>query len=131
MIAGRPRVSFFPSVRPGFLPPRGAVLAVLILLASLGDGARAQQRSATTQQRNAATKFITVHEGTDLAITVSPDHKTIVMDLQGLLYALPIGGGTAKQLTTLSRKLRIQTGRPAETALPSSPTWGEPFTSGP
>jgi len=46
------------------------------------------------------TKIITVNEGTDLAVAVSPDHKTIVMDLQGLLYSLPVAGGKAKQLTT-------------------------------
>ena len=45
-------------------------------------------------------KIITVNEGTDLAVTVSPDHKTIIMDLQGILYSLPIEGGKAKQLTT-------------------------------
>ena len=45
-------------------------------------------------------KTLVVHEGTSLALTLSPDHKTIVMDLQGMLYALPIKGGTAKQLTT-------------------------------
>jgi Tol biopolymer transport system component/imidazolonepropionase-like amidohydrolase len=45
-------------------------------------------------------KTIVVDEGTNLAIAISPDHKTIVMDLQGLLYALPMGGGKARQLTT-------------------------------
>src|SRR5579863_8765352 len=91
MLAGRSRVSFFHSVRSGFPPLRGPSLAVPMLLICLGVGA---------QQRNESTRTITVHEGTDLAIAVSPDHRTIVMDLQGLLYALPIGGGTAKQLTT-------------------------------
>ena len=45
-------------------------------------------------------KVITVSEGTDMAVTVSPDHKTIIMDLQGLLYTMPFTGGVAKQLTT-------------------------------
>jgi Tol biopolymer transport system component len=44
--------------------------------------------------------MITISEGTDMAITVSPDHKTIIMDLQGLLYSMPIAGGAAKQITT-------------------------------
>ncbi|WP_213805567.1 DPP IV N-terminal domain-containing protein [Granulicella sp. dw_53] len=47
----------------------------------------------------AKTKIITVSEGTDMAITLSPDGKTLVMDLQGLLYSLPVSGGKAKQLT--------------------------------
>ena len=46
------------------------------------------------------TKLITVTEGTDMAVTVSPDQKTMLMDVQGLIYSMPIAGGAAKQLTT-------------------------------
>ena len=46
------------------------------------------------------TKIITLSEGTDMAVTVSPDHKTIIMDLQGLLYSMPMAGGAAKQIST-------------------------------
>src|SRR5271154_5585135 len=42
---------------------------------------------------------VTVTEGTNVNVALSPDHKTIVMDLQEGLWALPIGGGTAKRLT--------------------------------
>src|SRR3981189_54562 len=45
-------------------------------------------------------KTITISEGTDVFVTVSPDHKTIIADLQGLLYSMPIHGGLAKQITT-------------------------------
>jgi len=45
-------------------------------------------------------KMITVSEGTDMAVTASPDHKSLIMDMQGLLYTLPITGGTTKQITT-------------------------------
>ena len=45
-------------------------------------------------------KTITVHEGTDLAVALSPDRQTIVMDLQGMLYSLPIAGGDARQITS-------------------------------
>jgi Tol biopolymer transport system component/imidazolonepropionase-like amidohydrolase len=45
------------------------------------------------------TKIITVSEGTDMAATVSPDGKTVIIDLQGMLYSLPVSGGKAKQLT--------------------------------
>lgn len=47
----------------------------------------------------AKTKIITVSEGTDMAAAVSPDGKTLVIDLQGMLYSLPIAGGKAKLLT--------------------------------
>src|SRR4029453_18179292 len=41
---------------------------------------------------------ITVHEGTSMAIALSPDKRTIVIDLQGGLWTLPIGGGSAKRI---------------------------------
>jgi Tol biopolymer transport system component len=47
----------------------------------------------------AQSKWITVHEGTDFSVTVSPNHQTIIMDLQGLLWSLPISGGKATQIT--------------------------------
>jgi Tol biopolymer transport system component len=62
----------------------GLIIAVFFLASS----------SAVAQQ-----KWITVHEGTDFSVAVSPDHQTIVMDLQGLLWSVPIAGGEAKQLT--------------------------------
>ena len=42
---------------------------------------------------------VTVHEGTSMAATVAPDQTTLIMDLQGALFSLPIKGGTAKRLT--------------------------------
>jgi Tol biopolymer transport system component len=45
------------------------------------------------------TRFVTVTEGTNIAATLSPDRKTIIMDLQETLWAMPLGGGAAKRLT--------------------------------
>ncbi len=42
---------------------------------------------------------IRVTEGTNMAIAVSPDGKTIAMDLQGTIHTLPVNGGLAKPLT--------------------------------
>jgi len=42
----------------------------------------------------------TTHEGTWMSVDVSPDGKSIAFDLVGDLYTLPIGGGTAKRITS-------------------------------
>src|ERR1044071_5702079 len=42
----------------------------------------------------------TTDEATWLSLTLTPDGKTIVFELLGDLYALPIGGGEAKQITS-------------------------------
>ncbi|HEX2781164.1 MAG TPA: amidohydrolase family protein, partial [Gemmatimonadaceae bacterium] len=52
----------------------------------------------------------TTSEGTWMSVDVSPDGKTLVFDLVGDLYTLPIGGGTATRLTS-------------GTAFDGTPTW--------
>ncbi|MFK7981064.1 MAG: TolB family protein [Saprospiraceae bacterium] len=42
---------------------------------------------------------LTVHEGTNMAATISPDKQTIAIDLQGRLWLLPTEGGEAKPIT--------------------------------
>lgn len=43
--------------------------------------------------------IVTITEGTNMAVAVSPDHSQLVMDLQGVLWTLPMTGGTAKIIT--------------------------------
>jgi Tol biopolymer transport system component len=55
--------------------------------------------TATLIGQTTAKRTVTVSEGTNIAATVSPDQSTIVADLQGVLWSIPLQGGTAKQLT--------------------------------
>jgi len=47
----------------------------------------------------AAPITLQVSEGTSIAIALSPDHKQIVFDLQGILYKMPVEGGKAVPIT--------------------------------
>ena len=44
---------------------------------------------------------ITVHEGTMMALALSPDKTTLAIDLQGAIYTLPVTGGKARAITDL------------------------------
>src|SRR5690348_18138147 len=49
---------------------------------------------------------ITVHEGTSMAVAVSPDGKMLAMDLQGSIWVLPVGGGEARRVTDIFNDAR-------------------------
>ena len=42
---------------------------------------------------------VTVSEGTSMSVAVSPDGRTLAIDLQGSIWTLPATGGTAKRIT--------------------------------
>src|SRR5579871_1186786 len=44
---------------------------------------------------------VTVSEGTSMSVAVSPDGKTLAIDMQGSIWTLPASGGTAKRITGL------------------------------
>lgn len=46
-----------------------------------------------------ASETVTITEGTNIDISVSPDQTEIVMDLQGVLWVLPFDGGEAERIT--------------------------------
>jgi Tol biopolymer transport system component/imidazolonepropionase-like amidohydrolase len=53
------------------------------------------------QQPGPRTVHLTLHEGTNMAAALSPDRRTIAIDLLGTLWTLPAEGGTATAITDI------------------------------
>ena len=68
-------------------PARAVPLAFLILISTLAASARQARPPA------AAPIDVTVREGTSMSVAVSPDGRTLAIDLQGGIWTLPAAGG--------------------------------------
>jgi Tol biopolymer transport system component/imidazolonepropionase-like amidohydrolase len=66
------------------------------LIAAVLSGA-----AVAAQSSGALQVHVTLHEGTNMAAALSPDGRTIAIDLLGTLWTLPAGGGTAKPITDI------------------------------
>src|SRR5205809_6868732 len=55
---------------------------------------------------------VTLHEGTSMAAALSPDGRTIAIDLLGTLWTMPAGGGVARPITDVSMDARQPAGAP-------------------
>jgi Tol biopolymer transport system component/imidazolonepropionase-like amidohydrolase len=49
---------------------------------------------------------VTVSEGTSMSVAVSPDGRTLAIDLQGSIWTLPASGGPAKRITDVFNDAR-------------------------
>ena len=78
----------------GYVDPRRVFFLLLILIAITANSI---QVLAQGVKKNIIK--ITVVEGTNMASSISPDHRTIAVDLQGTICTLPISGGAATLLT--------------------------------
>jgi Tol biopolymer transport system component/imidazolonepropionase-like amidohydrolase len=67
----------------------------LVAAGSVVASASQTPRTATTP----ALIDVTVREGTSMAVAVSPDGRTLALDLQGSIWTLPAGGGAATRIT--------------------------------
>ena len=73
----------------------------LLGTAVLGGLAPAAGQAKATPDRGPAgrRRAVVLHQGTDMALHVSPDHRQIAIDVVGTLWTVPIAGGGARQLT--------------------------------
>jgi Tol biopolymer transport system component len=55
---------------------------------------------------------VTVHEGTSMSVSVSPDGRTLAVDLQGSIWTLPSAGGAARRITDIYNDARQPTWSP-------------------
>jgi Tol biopolymer transport system component/imidazolonepropionase-like amidohydrolase len=55
---------------------------------------------------------VTVHEGTSMSVAVSPDGRTLAIDLQGSIWTLPAAGGAATRITDVFNDARQPTWSP-------------------
>ena len=56
---------------------------------------------------------VTVHEGTSMSVAVSPDGRTLAVDLQGSIWTLPASGGPATRITDIFNDARQPVFSPA------------------
>jgi Tol biopolymer transport system component/imidazolonepropionase-like amidohydrolase len=74
--------------------------AAALGLAAVLFAVPASKSTSTSQSTQGATKSqVTVHQGTSMAIALSPDKTRVAIDLQGSLWIVPIAGGAATRIT--------------------------------
>jgi Tol biopolymer transport system component/imidazolonepropionase-like amidohydrolase len=90
---------------PSFFRRSGAVGLALVAALAASATVRSQDKTSDADKKDeglildrASTISFTTDEGTWMSLDVSPDGKTIVFDLLGDLYTLPVDGGEAKRI---------------------------------
>src|SRR3972149_6333376 len=49
---------------------------------------------------------VTVREGTSMSVAISPDGRTLAIDMQGTIWTLPSSGGQARMVTDVYNDAR-------------------------
>jgi len=78
------------------------LLALAVLCLALPASAQNDSKDWDVTEAHGPTETVsfTTTEGTWMSLDVSPNGRTIVFDMLGDLYTLPIGGGTATRITS-------------------------------
>ncbi len=86
------------------------LLSLLMLITLIGFAQEEEKAESDSTKEKKATKELPLepertfnlntNEGTWISLDVSPDGKTIVFDMMGDIYKMPITGGRAEQVTT-------------------------------
>src|SRR5688572_19822990 len=76
------------------------LFTIALLTISASQGAQSQADTSKLPLKPARTISFTTDEGTWMSVDVSPDGRSIVFDLLGDLYTLPIEGGRAMRVTS-------------------------------
>ncbi|MET0272752.1 MAG: amidohydrolase family protein [Phenylobacterium sp.] len=69
------------------------------LLSLGGTALAASALPAGAARAQSRTRNVNIVEGTNIAVAPSPDGRTLVFDLFGILWTLPMAGGVARRLT--------------------------------
>ena len=78
-----------------------AMLGIALGVSRLTWGSGQSQTSRVDAKARETAIDVTINEGTSMSVAVSPDGRTLAIDLQGSLWVLPASGGAAKRITDL------------------------------
>jgi Tol biopolymer transport system component len=79
------------------------------------EGVASRDVGSSGNNMTDADKIVTVSQGTNLAIALSHNSKTIAMSLQGVLFTLPVNGGSATPITDYYQDVREPDWSPDDT----------------
>ncbi len=91
--------------------PFAVLVCVLVTLFATGQPVGGQRPAAP------ALIDVTVTEGTSMSVAVSPDGRTLAIDLQGSIWTLPSAGGPARRVTGVFNDARQPTWSPDGTQI--------------
>ncbi len=77
----------------------GRALALVVACAAAFVGVPPAGAQTTSRGEPEGTVQVTIAEGTNVAVALSPDEGTLALDLLGRIWVMPAGGGTATALT--------------------------------